>query len=134
MLLSTIHHDTVVAGKDRKPEIILRCKATKNRVDKLDHLCTLYTCRKKVKCWPVVLLENCIDVGAVAACVIWMAKYPEWKSSEDKRRRRVFLVELGCELVLPNIKRRAAASILRDFIRMAMNMIGDNTAAVEVQN
>ena len=74
--------------------------ATKSGVDNLDHLCTLYTCRRKVNRWPVVLFGNCIDVGAVAAFVIWMAKYPEWKSSEGKRRRRIFLLELGQELVI----------------------------------
>ena len=81
--------------------------------------------------WPVVLFGNCIDVGAVAAFVIWMAKYPEWKSSEGKRRRRIFLLELGQKLVIPHIKRRAATSGLRASIRMAMNMIGINSAAAQ---
>ena len=89
--------------------------ATKNGVDNLDHLCTLYTCRRKVNRWPVVLFGNCIDVGAVAAFVIWMAKYPEWKSSEGKRRRRIFLLELGQELVIPHIKGRAATLGLTSF-------------------
>ena len=122
--LSTMHHDTVVEGEEYKPEIIMHYNATKSGVDNLDHLCTLYTCRRKVNRWSVVLFGNYIDVGAVAAFVIWMAKYPEWKSSQGKRRRRIFLLELGQELVIPHIKRRAATSGLRASIRMAMNMIG----------
>ena len=129
--LSTMHHDTAVEGEDRKPEIILHYNATKSGVDNLDYLCTLYTCRRKVNRWPVVLFGNCNDVGAVAAFVTWMAKYPEWKSSEGGRRRRVFLLELGHELVMPNIKRRAAISGLRSSIRMAISLVGVNPAAAQ---
>ena len=128
---STMHHDTVVEGEEYKPEIIMHYNATKSGVDNLYHLCTLYPCRRKVNRWPVVLFGNCIDVGAVAAFVIWMAKYPEWKSSEGKRRRRISLLELRQELVIPHIKRRAATSGLRASIRMAMNMIGINSAAAQ---
>ena len=129
--LSTMHHDTVVEGEEYKPEIIMHYNATKSGVDNLDHLCTLYTCRRKVNRWPVILFGNCIDVGAVTAFVIWMAKYPEWKSSEEKRRRRIFLLELGQELVIPHIKRKAANSGQRASIQMAMNMIGINSAAAQ---
>ena len=72
----------------------------------------MYIRRKKINRWYVVLFGNGIDVGAVAACAIWIARYPEWKSSKGRRRGRVFLLELGHELVLPNIKRRAAASTI----------------------
>ena len=51
--LSTMHYDSAVEGEDRKPEIILHYNATKSGVDNLDHLCTLYTCRRKVNRWPV---------------------------------------------------------------------------------
>ena len=36
--------------------------------------------------------------------------------------------------MLQNIKRRAAASILRTSIRIAMNMVGVNIVPVEIQN
>ena len=129
--LSTMHHDTAVEGEDRKPEIILHYNATKSGVDNLDHLCPLYTYRRKVNRWPVVQFGNRIDVGAVAAFVTWMAKYSEWKSSEGGRRRRVFLLELGHELVMPNIKRRAAISGLRSSIRMAISLVRVNPAAAQ---
>ena len=77
--------------------------------------CTLYACRKKVNRWLVLLVGNFVDVGA-ATCVEWIAKYPAWKSSEGRRKRRVFLLELGHKLVLPNIKLRDPASILRDSV------------------
>ena len=124
LALSTMHHDSQTEGDDHKPQIILHYNATKSGVDNLDHLVTMYSCRRKVNRWPVVLFGNCIDVGAVAAFVCWVAKFPEWKSSEGKRRRRIFLLDVGESLVLPHIQVRSANPSLQRHIRTAMKMVG----------
>ena len=73
-----MHHDASVADKVHKQEIILHYNATKSGVDNLDHLSTVYTTRRKVNRWHVVLFGNCIDVGAVvAAFIIWLVNFPE---------------------------------------------------------
>ena len=73
-----MHHDASVADKVHKQEIILHYNATKSGVDNLDHLSTMYTTRRKVNRWPVVLFGNCIAVGAVvAAFIIWLVNFPE---------------------------------------------------------
>ena len=105
LAISTMHHDDNVEGDNQKPEIILRDNDTKSGVDNLDHLATLYTSRRKVNRWPVVLFGNCLDVGAVAALIIWLAQYPGWNSSAVNGRRRLFLLELGNELTKPQIQR-----------------------------
>ena len=71
-----MHHDASVADKVHKPEIILHYNATKSGVNNLDHLSTMYTTRRKVNRWPVVLFGNCINVGAVAAFIIWQVNFP----------------------------------------------------------
>lgn len=48
-------------------------------VRNLDHLATLYTSRRKVNSWPVALFGNVVDVRAVAAFIIWMGNFPQWK-------------------------------------------------------
>ena len=70
LALSTMHHDDQVDGDAQKPEIILYYNSTKSGVDNLDHLATMYTCRRKVNRWPVALFGNVVDVGAVAAFII----------------------------------------------------------------
>ena len=65
-----MHHDDNVEGDNQKLEIILHYNDTKSGVDNLDHLATLYTSRRKVNRWPVVLFGNRLDVGAVAALII----------------------------------------------------------------
>ena len=113
LAISTMHHDDNVEGDDQKPEIILDNNDTKSGVDNLDHLATLYTSCGKVKLSPVVLFGNCLDVGAVADLIIWLAQYPGWNSSAVNGRRRLFLLELGNELIKPQIQRRALVPQLK---------------------
>ena len=70
-----MHHDDNVEGDNQKFEFILHYNDTKSGVHNLDHLATLYTSRRKVNRWPVVLFGNCLDVGAVAALIIWLAAH-----------------------------------------------------------
>ena len=63
--------------------IILHYNATEGGMDNLDHLSTMYTTRRKVNRWHVVLFGNCIDVGAVAAFIIWLVNFPEWCHLRD---------------------------------------------------
>ena len=103
--------------------IILHYNATEGGMDNLDHLSTMYTTRRKVNRWHVVLFGNCIDVGAVAAFIIWLANFPEWRSSEGRRRRRLFLLELAHGLIMPQVRRRSLIPTLQALIRLAMKMV-----------
>ena len=74
---------------------------------------------RKVNRWPVVLFGNCIDVGAVAAFIIWLF----WVKSFEGRRR-LFLLELAHGLIMPQVRRRSLLPILQALIRLAMKMVG----------
>ena len=124
LVLSTMHHDDLVDGDIQKPEIILYYNSAKSEVDNLDHLATMYTSRRKVNRWPVGLFGNVVDVGAVAAFIVWLGNFPQWKISEGKRRRRLFLSELANQLVMPHMRRRALTPTLQAPIRNAMKMVG----------
>ena len=75
--LSSMHHDASVAGEVHTREIILHYNVTNSGMDNLDHLSTMYTTRRKVNRWHVVLFGNCINVGAVPAFIIWQVTFPE---------------------------------------------------------
>ena len=124
LALSTMHHDDQVDGEAQKPEIILYYNSTKSGVDNLDHLATMYTCRRKVNCWPVALFGNVVDVKAVAAFIIWMGNFPQWKISEGRHRRRLFLLELANQLLMLYIRCRALTPNLQAPIRNAMKIVG----------
>jgi len=112
-----MHHDKSVDGDAKKPEIILHYNSTKSGVDNLDHLATMYTARRKVNRWPMVLFLNMIDVGAIAAFILWLSLNPTWKESEGKRRRGIFLRDLGYALVMPHMERRSSIPTLQLSVR-----------------
>jgi len=103
LLLSTLHHDMTVTGDQKKPEAILHYNASKSGVDNLDHLVSNYTSRRKINRWPVVLFANMLDVSAVAAFIIYISNFAEWRAKQLRSRRRLFLVELGESLVQSHI-------------------------------
>lgn len=122
--LSSMHHDMTVNGDTKKPEIILHYNSTKSGVDNLDHLATMYTCRRKVNRWPMVLFFDVLDVAAISAFIVWLCINPEWKESEGKRRRPLFLRELGYSLVMPHMQMRSFVPTLQFPIRQAMKLFG----------
>ena len=72
-----MHHDDQVDFDTKKPEIIPYYNSAKSGADNLDHLATMYTSRREVNCWPVALFENIVDVGAVAAFILWLGNFPQ---------------------------------------------------------
>jgi len=117
IVISSMHHDKAVEGDKKKPQMILHYNATKSGVDNMDHLATLYTSRRKTNRWPLVLFFNMLDIAAIAACILWLTTNPDWKSSEGKRRRGIFLRELGYSLVRPHMITRSTVATLQSSIR-----------------
>jgi len=66
---------------------------------------------------------NVVDVAAVAF-IIWVGNFPQWKISEGKRRRHLFLSEPANQLVIPQIRCRAVTPTLQAPIRNAMKSVG----------
>ena len=117
LAVSTHHHDTAVVGEAKKPEIICHYNATKSGVDNLDHLATMHTTRRKINRWPMVLFFNLLDVAGIASFIIWLANNPDWKASEGRRRRRLFLTELAYAMITPHMKKRAMVPTLQSSVR-----------------
>lgn len=111
VLLSTMHHDKAVDGPKHKPEIILHYNATKSGVDNMDHLASIYSCKRKINRWPMVLFFNMLDTAAIASFVIWMCNNPDWNKSSKAIRRRQFIISLGESLVKPLIRKHLYNSV-----------------------
>lgn len=126
VLLSTMHHDTRVDGEKKKPDIILHYNDTKSGVDNMDHMLSLYSCKRKINRWPMVLFFNVVDVAALASFILWICNVPDWRKESKWSRRRQFLVELGEELVKPLILRRLQMRMnLRKNITDAISTVAD---------
>ncbi|XP_031328259.1 piggyBac transposable element-derived protein 4-like [Photinus pyralis] len=104
VLLSTEHRDDKISGADNdyKPDIILHYNKTKGAVDTTDKLAKEYTTQRKTNRWPMAIFFHLLDIAAINAYKLWIHANPEWKKGRlDKRR--MFLLELGHQLVRNNI-------------------------------
>lgn len=110
LLLSTRHSRPEICERrnDRKPAAILDYNRTKGGVDNLDKLLASYSCRRMTRRWTMALFHNIIDVSAYNAYVVWRETHPEWMQTK-RNRRRMFLEQLGKDLVRALILRREHA-------------------------
>ena len=121
VLLSSMHHAKDISNEDhRKPEIILFYNSTKGGVDTVDQMVRYYSCRIKTSRWPLAFFMNCLDIAAVNALVIWFCKDPSWNARKS-HRRRLFLHELGLQLIRPHVERRAVQPGLNSQIQQVLS-------------
>jgi hypothetical protein len=72
---------------------------------------------------------NIIDVGALAAFIVWVTKNPQWNEKKCYRRR-IFLMELGYDLIQSQLDRRQhQPQALQKGVRIAIQAIGLTIAA-----
>ena len=50
----------------------------------MDHLTTIFSCRRKTNWWPMVLFFNMLDVAGVAAFIIWISLNPDWSFNDPE--------------------------------------------------
>lgn len=105
VLISTEHYNSAVdySKPAKKPFQILDYNIYKAGVDTMDQMVGGYTCKRATNRWPLAMFFNMLDVAGLAAFVI------HDKLGHVKRtdRRRIFLMELAEQLVLPYMEQRA---------------------------
>ncbi|XP_053175982.1 piggyBac transposable element-derived protein 4-like [Scomber japonicus] len=125
LLMSTLHRDTAVStAEDKKPQIILDYNRNKGGVDNLDKVTSVYSCKRMTARWPLTVFYNMLDVSAYNAFVLWREIDPSWNQGKC-HRRRLFLEELGRDLVAPLIRRRQALPRTPDSATLVMEIQQD---------
>src|SRR5580692_1229436 len=79
-------------------QVFNKNKPTKSGVDNMDHLARLYTCKRKIKRWPMTIFFDIVNIVGIAAFVIWAASHPDWMQGKTYKRR-LFLKDLAFALV-----------------------------------
>ena len=93
--------------------------------DNMDHLITIFSCKRKNDRWPMVLFFNMLDVAGVAAFIIWISLNPDWSFNDRQLRRRKLLKQLGQELTNDYIQVYVQTqSCLKSNVRNALKMTG----------
>ncbi|KAF3833113.1 hypothetical protein F7725_026778 [Dissostichus mawsoni] len=81
---------------------------------------SVYTCKRMTARWPLVVFFNILDVSAYNSFVLGSEINPAWNQGKCNKRR-LFMEEVGRQLVIPHIQRRkvlprtpAAASLVME--------------------
>ena len=134
ILLSSMHHDSAIdVENSNKPDIILHYNKTKSGVDNLDHLVGQYSCKRKIRRWPMTLFFNIVDCACVAAYVAWLARNPSWNANKS-HKRKIFLRELSENMVEEQLQRRCQnPQVMQAKVKLAFKALGLQPAAVQAQ-
>ncbi|GFS15912.1 PiggyBac transposable element-derived protein 4 [Elysia marginata] len=69
------------------PEVERFYNSTRGGVDTMDLMAHTVSSQRQTKRWPMVMFYNILDIGSIAASVVYSTKYPtEQFSKTDKRR------------------------------------------------
>ena len=137
-VLSSQHDDDCISADTKnKPHMILDYNNTKGGVDNADKLIREYSCCRRTARWPYRIFMNILDICALNAFVLYVEKYPNW-NKQNFSRRRLFLLELGDELVRRNMENRAKYKNHKSHIKSALRdcgiMVDDSENATEQVN
>lgn len=106
VLLSTTHDDKTVddSSQKKKPQVILYSNKMKGGVDTMNRKVSNYTCQRRTRRWPMVLWYNMLDVATLNVYTNFTAQHPDYVGGVSNARR-LFIKELGKELIMPHMKR-----------------------------
>ncbi|GBP24123.1 PiggyBac transposable element-derived protein 4 [Eumeta japonica] len=110
ILMSTMHNDTAIdsdTGDRQKPEIITYYNRTKNGVDLVDKMCSLYDVSRNSRRWPATVFYDLLNLSALNALCIYTAN-----KNYESVRRRDFLVDLSLAWMKPLANRRLETKTL----------------------
>ena len=115
LVMSTMHEqpDVHLLCESKKPYAILDYNATKGALDSFDQETNGYACSRRTRRWPMRLFYFLVDAAAFNAYVIWTLQNPTWRDHAHSVRldkRRVFLMEVGHELIRPLITHRSVTA------------------------
>ena len=67
-----MHSDIAInIDEQKKPHMIMYYNKYKTGVDTMDQMVSRYTCHRRTQRWPLAMFFNILDVGALAAYLIY---------------------------------------------------------------
>lgn len=127
-LLSTAHATEALNEETGKQMVIHDYNSQKGGVDTLDKMLRGFTCKRKIKRWPMIIFYNMIDVAALAALRMFEVCHPAWRPHK-MQRRKLFLKDLAMDLAQNHMRDRCSVPI-RAPVKSAMDLIGFKPEAV----
>ncbi|XP_049847194.1 uncharacterized protein LOC126299375 [Schistocerca gregaria] len=133
LMLSTYHSEGVLNEDSKKTNINLFYNSTKGGVDTIDQMARHYSTKRGTRRWPLSLFYTLIDIAAINAYSLFLLNFPNWKKNL-LNRRRVFITNLGLELIRSQVDKRAQNLYgLQKPVIMAMESITQRKLSCSVE-
>ena len=129
LLLSSMHHQPTLE-ENGKPEIVMYCSNTKGGMDSLDQMCSLYSCSRKTRRWPLCVLYEMLNIVAVNSYVIYSSNMRRNRWSIISRNN--FLEELTFLFIRPWAEERAAQRRMEKSARDTVSSVFDITLSQQL--
>lgn len=114
ILASSMHHNEGTNTDSGKPEIIQFYNSTKGGVDEIDKKCSVYTCSRRSRRWPMTIFYRILDISSVNSHLLHDIHVGKQTDRGD------FIKKLARQLVLEHIKRRFSNLRLPRELRMSL--------------
>jgi len=109
LLLSSQHTQPTVVARG-KPEIMEFYNATKGGVDTFDQMCSVSSCSRKTRRWPLCILYGMLKVACINPYITHCENREERRMAQISRRE--YILELGKALITRRAQRRLATPTL----------------------
>lgn len=117
ILISSSHHSKSTDAETSKPTMIVDYNHTKGGVDEIDKKCSIYSCSRKTRRWPMSTFYRIMDLAGTNAFVLYQS------CRGAKLRRGDFLLNLAREMVLPCMKERVYNTRLPRELRLTISRV-----------
>ncbi|KAJ4430410.1 hypothetical protein ANN_22626 [Periplaneta americana] len=108
LLLSTQHNDRKVdeSTEKKKTDVNLYYNETKGGIDSIDQMTRHHSVKRGTRRWPLSIFFTLIDIAYLNGGTIFMKNNPDWNKKKHNVRR-LYMLELGQQLVRPVVEERA---------------------------
>ncbi|KAJ4430073.1 hypothetical protein ANN_22282 [Periplaneta americana] len=107
LLLSTQHDRKVDESTEKKKtDVNLYYNETKGGIDSIDQMTRHHSVKRGTRRWPLSIFFTLIDIACLNGGTIFMKNNPDWNKKKHNVRR-LYMLELGQQLVRPVVEERA---------------------------
>ena len=129
ILMSTMHHSTIIDEKTKKPLIALHYDMTKGAVDIVNQLCKAYFISRVTNQWSLALFFTLMNVASVNAQILY-----ESNNQNSRVIRKKFLKNLVLSLMKNHLCERAKILTLPAEIRAILAKYRDEPVEKQKEN
>lgn len=121
LLMSSNHCSASISkNENKKPQMILDYNHTKGGVDTADQMLAKYSVQRKTERWPKAVAYYMINTSGLNGYIIFKTLFPDVHQGAAKRR--LYLRDLGEQLVKPWINQRETNPVGQNALRLMRSM------------